>query len=92
MELDRARLDGVLDEAVRGGAVPGAVAVVAEATTTRYERAVGTHDVLTGEPMSTASVFRIASMTKLATVIATASCRWRPGSPTCCPRSPSCRC
>jgi methyl acetate hydrolase len=70
MEIDSDKLNKALDEAVATGAVPGAVVLVADGTRTRYERAAGTHSILTGEAMRADSVFRIASMTKLATVIA----------------------
>ncbi|GGL94712.1 serine hydrolase domain-containing protein [Nakamurella endophytica] len=62
-------LDELLASAVERGAVPGAVAVVADADSVLYLRAVGVADGRTGRPLATDAVFRIASQTKLATAL-----------------------
>lgn len=65
--MDGARVAGVLREAVDSGAIPGAVAIVADSSGVLFREAVGLADVRDGSPMQTDHVFRIASMTKLAT-------------------------
>lgn len=61
-------IDGALKAAL--GDVPGAVGLVASADEVLYTGAFGSRDVGSGEAMTTDTVFRIASMTKLATSLA----------------------
>jgi methyl acetate hydrolase len=63
-------LDEVLAGAVAAGRLPGAVALVAGAQDVFYQAAHGSRDAATGEAMTLDTVFRIASMTKLATSFA----------------------
>jgi methyl acetate hydrolase len=64
------RLEEVLAEVVGSGRLPGAVGIVADADGPIYQAAYGFRDRTAGEAMTVDSVFRIASMTKLATSIA----------------------
>lgn len=63
-------IDEVLDAATSTGSVPGIVAVAAGTRGPLYEGASGTFDLSTGAPMTVDAIFRIASMTKLATAVA----------------------
>lgn len=66
-----AKLDGAVEEAVSGGAVPGAVLVVGRNGVTAYAKAFGKKAVEpTAEPMTLDTIFDMASLTK---PIATAS-------------------
>jgi Beta-lactamase len=56
-------LNDILEARVRGGAVPGAVALVARGDRIEVE-AVGSADVEGTSPMARDSIFRIASITK----------------------------
>jgi CubicO group peptidase (beta-lactamase class C family) len=64
-------IDAYLDQQVRGTIIPGVVAVVVDADQTLYEDAFGLRDSANDAPMTTGTIFRIASMTKpvAATVI-----------------------
>jgi methyl acetate hydrolase len=62
-------VDDVLAEAVSAGVVPGAVALVMNASGTLYEGAFGLRDARAGDPIAGDTVFRIASMTKTITAI-----------------------
>jgi len=59
-----AEIDALLQKAVEQGTVPGLVAEVATGNQVFYYRAVGMKDVAGQKPMTTDSIFRIASMTK----------------------------
>jgi methyl acetate hydrolase len=57
-------IDKVLQQAVDGGAVPGVVAAVTDRNGTIYENAYGMRGLGGGTPMTTDTVFYLASMTK----------------------------
>src|SRR5215470_9794336 len=62
-----ALIDQKLREAVERKQVPGVVALVTDRKGVVYQGAFGVADVATGQPLSTDSMFRIASMTKAIT-------------------------
>lgn len=62
-----ARIDTMLDQAVRAGEIGGLVAYVLRDDAVVYERAVGWRDREAKVPMTTNTVFRIASQTKALT-------------------------
>src|SRR5260370_29402684 len=64
-EIDRA-----LQAGVSAGEIPGVVAMAANQQSAVYEGAFGFRDIATASPMSTDTVFRIASMVKLLTSVA----------------------
>ena len=66
----RARIDGVLKQAVDAKEVPGVVAMAATDKGKVYEGAFGTRDLGKGPAMTLDTVFRIASMTKAITCTA----------------------
>ena len=66
-----ARLDSMLDDAVRREEIAGAVALVLRDDAIVYERAVGWADREQQRPMRTDAIFRIASQTKAITSAAT---------------------
>ena len=66
----RARIDGVLRQAVDAKEVPGVVAMAATDKGLLYEGAFGTRDLGKGPAMTLDSFFRIASMTKAVTCVA----------------------
>ena len=66
----RARIDGVLKQAVDAKDVPGVVAMAATDKGLLYEGAFGTRDLAKGPAMTLDTVFRIASMTKAITSVA----------------------
>ena len=68
--LPRARIDGVLRQAVDAQEVPGVVAMAATDKGRLYEGAFGTRALDTGPAMTLDTVFRIASMTKAITSVA----------------------
>ena len=68
--VPRAGIDAVLRRAVDAKEVPGVVAMAASDKGVFYEAAFGTRDLARGPAMTTDTMFRIASMTKLATSIA----------------------
>jgi len=65
-----ARLDSLLDDAVRREEVAGLVALVLRDDRVVYERAVGWRDRERRVPMTTDAIFRIASQTKALTSVA----------------------
>ncbi len=67
---DTDEIDRVLRGAVEQKKVPGAVAMIATADGVIYQGAFGNRDVRRGVPMTTDSIFRIASMTKPVTSVA----------------------
>lgn len=66
-----ARLDAVLESAIKQGLVPGVVAMAAGPDGILYSGAFGLMDSGQGKPMSKDTIFRIASMTKPVTSVAT---------------------
>jgi methyl acetate hydrolase len=66
----KARIDGVLRQAVDAKEVPGVVAMAATDKGVLYEGAFGTRDLAKGPAMTLDTVFRIASMTKAVTCVA----------------------
>ncbi len=68
--LPRARIDGVLRQAVEAKEVPGVVAMAATDKGLLYEGAFGTRVLDNGPAMTLDTVFRIASMTKAITSVA----------------------
>jgi methyl acetate hydrolase len=68
--LPRARIDGVLRQAVDAKDVPGVVAMAATDKSLLYEGAFGTRVLDNGPAMTLDTVFRIASMTKAITSVA----------------------
>ena len=64
------RIDAVLADACESGAVPGAVAAVADAGGVTYHKAFGWSDPDRRDPLDGDTVFRLASMTKLITAVA----------------------
>ena len=66
----RARIDGVLKQAVDAKEVPGVVAMAATDKGKVYEGAFGTRDLGKGPDMTLDTFFRIASMTKAITCTA----------------------
>jgi methyl acetate hydrolase len=68
--LAAAELDAYLREAVDATHIPGVVAMVADADTVLYSGAFGTQNTAESIPMSTDTIFRIASMTKPVTSVA----------------------
>ena len=68
--MSESEIDGVLRAAVAAGGVPGVVAAVTDRRRVIYRGAFGFADASTRRALQPNSVFRIASMTKLATSIA----------------------
>jgi CubicO group peptidase (beta-lactamase class C family) len=66
-----ARFDTLAAEYVEGGLVAGVVALVVRDGKIVYETVQGVQDVSTGVPLSSNSIFRIASQTKLIMSVAT---------------------
>src|SRR5262245_34827069 len=66
-----AALDAFLKEQVDKGVIPGVVAVVVNRAGTLYSGAFGKQNTAKGVALSTDSIFRIASMTKAVTSVAT---------------------
>jgi CubicO group peptidase (beta-lactamase class C family) len=64
------RIGALLDEAVGGGRVPGAVAAVGRGPVTLGRWVAGQADAIAGRPMQAGTVFDLASLTK---VVATAT-------------------
>lgn len=67
---DSSLIDKALSEAVSGGRIAGLVAMAADARGVAYESALGQRSIDQPQPMTTDSVFRIASMTKAITAAA----------------------
>jgi methyl acetate hydrolase len=70
VQIDTERIDAVLSAAVQSNVAPGIVGVVADADGILYERAFGTSRAGDDSPLAVNAVYRIASMTKLATSVA----------------------
>lgn len=68
--MDSTRIDTILAEAARSGAVPGVVAMATTADGPVYAGAAGRRALPDGAPMDTGTVFWIASMTKALTSVA----------------------
>jgi CubicO group peptidase (beta-lactamase class C family) len=64
------RVDRVIERAIGHGEVHGAVALVARNGRVVYQKAFGHADREAGRPMTTGTIFRIASMTKALTTVA----------------------
>ena len=61
-----ANVDRVLEQAVANHAFPGAMAIVADRSGVRYQRAVGRHTYASGStPVTSATLFDLASLTKV---------------------------
>jgi CubicO group peptidase (beta-lactamase class C family) len=65
-----AAIDRLLQEAVKAGEAPGVAAAAADASGLIYQGAAGRRSVAADAPMTTDTVFRIASMTKAVTATA----------------------
>ena len=65
-----AEIDAFLDATVAQTQIPGVVAMVADADGVLYSGAFGLQDTANGVPMTTDTIFRIASMTKPVTSVA----------------------
>src|SRR2546430_723958 len=59
------RIGALLDEAVRDGGIPGAVAAVGQGPVTLGRWAAGQADAIAGRPMQADTVFDLASLTKV---------------------------
>jgi CubicO group peptidase (beta-lactamase class C family) len=68
--IDPERIDMTLAAAVEGNAAPGIVGIVADADSVLYRRAFGVLRAGDDEPLRPDAVYRIASMSKLATSMA----------------------
>ena len=68
--MDTAGIDGLLDQAVASGALPGVVAIVGDRDGTLYEGVCGRLSVENDEPASADTMFWIASMTKAVVSVA----------------------
>jgi CubicO group peptidase (beta-lactamase class C family) len=64
-------INGILEKYIASGNLPSAVAGVANASGTLYMGAAGLRSLDHSEPMSTDTIFAIASMTKAITTVAT---------------------
>ncbi|MEQ8206604.1 MAG: serine hydrolase domain-containing protein [Woeseia sp.] len=64
-----ARIDAAINREISAGKIPGAVALVARNGEVVYHKAFGNADIRTRTPMTTDSIFRIASMTKAITTV-----------------------
>lgn len=68
--MDTAGIDGLLDQAVASGALPGVVATVGDRDGTLYEGAYGRLSVENDAPATADTMFWIASMTKAVVSVA----------------------
>src|SRR5689334_17034627 len=66
-----ARIDSMLQDAVKNGEIPGAVALIARHGKIVYHKAFGMADTAAGRALKTDDIFRIASQTKAITSVAT---------------------
>jgi CubicO group peptidase (beta-lactamase class C family) len=64
------RLEAMMEQYVERGELAGAVVLVARNGRTVFSAAVGSKDLEAGQAMQRDTIFRIASMTKLATSVA----------------------
>lgn len=60
----KARIDAVMERAIRDGKIVGTVVIVTEDGETVYSRAAGHADREMGKPIETNTIFRLASVTK----------------------------
>ncbi len=65
-----ARIDAALNADIQHGDIPGAVVAIARRGRLVYFKAFGFRDKATGTPMTTDTIFNIASMTKPMTTVA----------------------
>ena len=65
-----ARIDRAIEETVKAGGIPGAVALVARKGKIVYHKAFGMADNAAGRPLKPDDIFRIASQTKAITATA----------------------
>ena len=65
------RIDQALNRAIDEGEIPGAVALIVKDGETAYHKAFGYSDLASRTEMSTDTIFRIASMSKAITSVAT---------------------
>ena len=70
LAASREYIDRMLADAVAAGEAPGVVAAAADETGLIYEGAFGQRDLSAGPAMTSDTVFRIASMTKVITSVA----------------------
>jgi methyl acetate hydrolase len=68
--LQGGEIDAALQAKVSAKEIPGIVAMAANEQSVVYERAFGLRNISAATPMSTDTVFRIASMVKLLTSVA----------------------
>jgi methyl acetate hydrolase len=68
--IDSNTIDGILENVVAGGALPGVIAVVGDRNGTLYEGAFGRLSVEGEEPVRADTMLAIASMTKAITSVA----------------------
>jgi methyl acetate hydrolase len=69
-QIDAERIDAALAAAVRDDATPGIIGLVADRDRVLYERAFGCIRAGEDQPLELGAVYRIASMSKLATSVA----------------------
>jgi methyl acetate hydrolase len=70
VQIDTGRIDAALSAAIEAGLAPGVVGLVADRDGIVYQRAFGRHRAGDKRPLTVDAVYRIASMTKLATSVA----------------------
>jgi methyl acetate hydrolase len=68
--IDGTAIDKVLQEAVDSGGVPHVAAIAADRDGVIYQGAAGPRDVSQGDPVTTDTLFRIMSMTKMPCTVA----------------------
>ena len=68
--LQREEIDAALQAKVAAGEIPGVVAMAANQESVVYQGAFGLRSMATATPMSSDTIFRIASMVKLLTSVA----------------------
>lgn len=66
----REAIDAALQAKASTGEIPGVVAMAANETTVLYEGAFGVRNIAAAAPISTDTIFRVASMVKLLTSVA----------------------
>src|SRR5450759_1871043 len=69
-DMSASNIDGLLEQAVEKGAVPGIVAVAGDRDDVLYEGAFGLLSVDGGDPVRLDTMFALASMTKAITSVA----------------------
>lgn len=63
------RIDNIIQQAVKNGEIPGAVALIARNGKIAYHKSFGYSDIQSKKKMNLNSIFRIASMTKAITSV-----------------------